>query len=317
VTSRLGESVVSHVAVEDRGANGRCLCCTFSVCGKETLISKFIAQRALRADVERTKTYRCRNCGFAFHGRGLTSEEAKNYYTNYRDAEYFRHRNHCEPLYTLGHHNRLEAHVRSAERRAKLQQYLNQNVFPAFDELEEVKILDYAGGDGHLVADLPYEKYVFDLSGEDPIADVIKLDRGEIARQKFDLVICAQMLEHTTDPAQVIEELLGHVNQGGYLYVEVPYRETWLDLSGSSSVRRRVLRVVEMNPKLELILDTYGTLIRRATGILPPLAYVSVREHLNFFTPKSLSELTRSIQALEIDCSRQKTLGTVLLLRKI
>jgi SAM-dependent methyltransferase len=300
----------------DRGSSGICICCGSVILGKPTLTSEFLARRALRRGIERTTTYRCSDCGFAFHGRGLSTEESSNYYSGYRNDEYFNQRHSYEPLYTRGHHDRLDAHVLSQARCVNLRCYLdNFGVIPE-DSSRSFSILDFAGGSGHLIRNLPGTKYVYDLSGVPPISDVVSLSHEQLAVHEFDLVVCAQMLEHASDPRTVIAELMSRVKDGGFLYLEVPYRETWIDLSGTLGMRKLALKLASLNSIIGQFIDMYGTLIRRTTGILPPFAFIPVREHLNFFTPRALAELLHDKPGSLIDASRRKGLGVVLLFRK-
>lgn len=45
---------------------------------------------------------------------------------------------------------------------------------------------------------------------------------AELAGETFDLVVCVQVLEHTSDPSAVLASMLGAVASGGRAYVEVP-----------------------------------------------------------------------------------------------
>jgi SAM-dependent methyltransferase len=93
------------------------------------------------------------------------------------------------------------------------------------------KILDYGGGDGRLM-------YIFRKRGKQcylidynksPVQGISKL--GDTIDQlafdeKFDLIICSHVIEHVAEPSQVLQKLLGHLNKGGYIYIQVPM-EVW------------------------------------------------------------------------------------------
>jgi SAM-dependent methyltransferase len=302
--------------IKDRGDDLKCLCCDGKIDRKPTLTSFFLSKRAWGGEAEWSTTSKCRFCGFAFHGRGLSENEVAKYYLNYRDDTYFTDRNASEPFYTRKVHNKLTELLDGKPRREALAVYLATQNELFSNPVSDLKILDFAGGSGHLIQDLPGKKFVYDVSGEDPVENVSFLSESNLRNLSFDLVVCAQMLEHATDPVVMIRDLFKLVKPGGVLYIEVPYDETWRDFSGGGRIRDWVLGLAKRNGKLNLLLDVYGTAFRVKLKILPPFAFVPVREHLNYFTVKSLRSLGQNIDATVIDASRQKILGTVLLLRK-
>lgn len=300
----------------DRAADGRCLCCIADIETQATLTSAFLSQRAWGGGIEWSTTSKCPVCNFAFHGRGLSDEEVSKYYQGYRDEEYFRGRNSFEPFYTRKVHESLDEHMGGPARRAALRGYLDrfQAVLPA--EANEIDILDYGGGQGRLIAELPGRKFVFDLSGEVPVDGVVSISKSELHPGRFDLVICAQMIEHATDPYSVMLDLLALLKPGGYLYIEVPYDETWRDLSLDGRLRRWILGLAKRNARFNVVWDIYGTAFRVKLKVLPPFAFVPVREHLNYFAPDSLRALGSRAGAEIVDASRVERLGTTLIVRK-
>ena len=44
----------------------------------------------------------------------------------------------------------------------------------------------------------------------------------DIFNTKFDLVTCNQVLEHTINPMDFLNDIVNDLNHGGYLYIEVP-----------------------------------------------------------------------------------------------
>jgi SAM-dependent methyltransferase len=281
-----------------------------------TLTSKFLSKRAWDGPIELSRTNKCSYCGFAFHARGLSESEVSNYYSNYRDEKYFVDRNSCEPFYTRRAHDELESHLGGKLRREALIRYLGQTIEAVSQSIDDFSVLDFAGGKGRLVQDFAGKKYVYDVSGELAVDGVTSLSEADLIDMSFDLVVCAQMLEHATDPLETLKRLLGLVRPGGHLYIEVPYNETWKDFSFDGKIRTLLLKLAMRSSWFNILLDSYGTVFRVKFKILPPLAFVPVREHLNYFTPQSFIELGNKIGGQVVDASRQELLGTVLLLRK-
>ena len=302
--------------VLDRAAEGLCLCCRAPVKTQPTLTSAFLSARAWGGIVDWSTTSKCPECGFAFHGRGLSDAEVANYYRNYRDEEYFRARNSYEPFYTRKVHDSLDAAMGGPERRVALRSYLNRFSIALAGAGDEQSILDYGGGQGRLISQLPGRKYVYDLSGETPVQEVTGIPKSGLEPGRFDLVVCAQMIEHATDPFAVVEELMQLLKPGGNLYIEVPYDETWRDFSCDGRLRRWVLGIARKARGFNTAWDIYGTAFRVKLKVLPPLAFVPVREHLNYFEPESLRRLGRRAGGSVVDAGRVALLGTTLLLRK-
>jgi SAM-dependent methyltransferase len=304
------------VNVKNRGEDGACLCCGEELHRKLSLTSEFISKRAWGGEIEYSYINKCKNCGFAFHSRGLSDEEISKYYLNYRDEQYFTNRNYSEFFYTRKAHEELDDQLGGLTRRSALKHYLDSFRVLSSEAKLDFTILDYGGGTGRLIKDLPGQKYVYDVSGEQPVSSVTGISENQFKSRGFNLVVCAQMLEHATDPILVIQQLFDRVLNGGFLYIEVPYDETWIDYSGDGVIRNSVLSLAKRNRLFNILLDVYGTTFRVKFKILPPFAYVPVREHLQYFTPKSLACLASKIGGKVVDVSRIDDLGTVLLLQK-
>jgi len=156
------------------------------------------SKRAWGGDVEYTSTYMCGSCGFAFHGRGLSELEVRNYYSGYRDDEYYAERHNYEPFYTRAVHDAVDSFLGGEPRRNALIELFNNNCIP---EIQNRRILDFGGGSGRLIQNMVGDKYVYDVSGESPVDGVTQLSKKEVSDSKFDILVCAQVLEHATDPA--------------------------------------------------------------------------------------------------------------------
>ena len=302
---------------KNRGSSNKCLLCSSDKLTKQTtLTSLFLSKRAWGGSIEWSDTNRCLKCGFIFHGRGLTSQEIENYYTNYRDQKYFFDRNLYEFFYTRKVHNNLESQMGCEARKLALVTYLRGKNPSIFNTEKNYSILDYGGGSGRFISRLPGKKFVFDISGEKPLPEIKQLSVSSLETMKFDLIICAQMLEHATDPKKTTEYLFNFLKPGGSLYIEVPYNETWTDYSWSGVMRNFVLSLAKKFKLFNILLDIYGTAFRVKLKILPPFAFVPVREHLNYFYPSSFIALAKAIGASIADVSREPQLGTVALFKK-
>ena len=54
------------------------------------------------------------------------------------------------------------------------------------------------------------------------------MDKGALGVATFDLVLVCEVLEHVSDPMQVLRDVLQHVRLGGLLYITVPNGELFI-----------------------------------------------------------------------------------------
>lgn len=271
-----------------RGADG-CLCCgSPRLESDQTLTSLFLSRKAWGGRPEPTWIHRCPACDFRFYDRGLSDAEAQAFYDTYRTADYLTQRHADEPFYTRQVHADIEQFLHSPARRASLAQVLVRGGVP-----EEISaVLDYGGSDGTLISELnAARKAVFDIGGSATMPGIEAVRAAEL-REEWDLVVCAQTLEHVTDPLATVQELLRLARPGGSLYLEVP-NEIWKSATSPGRVKTALFRAASRWRWLFIALDLYSTGFRIKTGVLPPLGLMPMREHLNYFTPDALAALAR------------------------
>ena len=269
----------------NRSAHG-CLCCgSARLDGEPTLTSLFLSRMAWNGPPEPTIVHRCLDCDFRFHDRGLSAAEVAAYYGRYRDGNYLRERHADEPFYTAKLHRQLDAVHESRGRRERLAAILNE---VAVTNCRSV--IDYGGGDGVLISGLTAtRKAVCDLAPHAPVAGIERLTPEE-AGGDWDLAVCAQMLEHVSDPEAHMRRLLSLVRPGGHIFVEVP-NEHWKSYSCRGAIRNAVLRLIARRRWSFILMDVYSTAFRVKLGFLPPFGFVPTREHLNYFSRRALEAL--------------------------
>ncbi|MCB4860802.1 class I SAM-dependent methyltransferase [Sphingobium sp. PNB] len=242
-------------------------------------MSPYLAFKAFGTGPQPCMMYRCIECDVRFYDRGLSETESDAYYSAYRDETYFVERNRFEPFYTRAVHDGLTEHMSSEERRVHLAKLLGDRSFET--------VIDFGGGDGSMISSLPATKRVsFDPSNVParPGVEIIK-ERNALPSE-VDLITCAQVLEHVTDPAAMVKDMLSLLRAGGYLYLEVP-DQLWTRITPMRPGNRFV-SWLSRNPKLLLLADIYSTAFRVKLGMLPPFGFVPMREHINFFSAASL-----------------------------
>lgn len=253
-----------------------------------SVISGYLAFKAWNGRPETTLLFECAGCGFRYYERGLTDGEAKAYYDGYRNDDYIRERHRFEPFYTQAAHDTDTAFKVSDVRRTELLSALGR----AGIALPLSSVVDFGGGEGWLIRDLPAtRRFVLDISESATVPGVERIPDKSYLAEQVDLITCAQVLEHVSDPAALLHEMMLLLRSGGAIYLEVPdqiWRETRI-----MRPRAGFLSWLCAHPKLLMLWDTYSTVFRVILGRLPPLGFVPMREHINFFTLEALRQLAQ------------------------
>lgn len=270
-----------------RSAAG-CLCCgSYRLRREVHIVSGFLAARAWNGKPELTDLIFCEDCGMRFFERGLDEDEVARYYQGYRNAEYQRSRHKWEPFYTAGQHASLLAWSGSAIRRDNLRHSLSRAAAPAFFN----SVLDHGGSQGHMLAAVDaLRKAVYDPSGRPAVEGVESFSQTWDLPQNWSLILSCQVLEHVSSPVAYIKHIRALLADDGWLYVEVP-NESWRPAFGGEVLRRRFLRTLLLTRSLLIAADVLCTVLRVKYRRLPPLGFIAMREHLNYFTAESLTAL--------------------------
>jgi SAM-dependent methyltransferase len=267
-----------------------CICCgSLNIYRETTIVSSFIALRAMCRTPELTCLVFCRQCGMRFYDRGLSKTEAARYYEGYRNDDYHFQRNRHEPFYTRRAHEQIASWLASSPRRQALSSALAASKAPR----EFNSVLDYGGGDGRLIQDVACtHRAVFDLAGATPVDGIQVIGAVKLAQQNWNLIVCAQTLEHVSDPLGLVAEMVRLLTPGGWLYLEVP-DEMWSNHSLPGPARDRWLGWLTRHPSFLVAADTLSTACRILLGFLPPFGFIPMREHLQYFTEDALSALVK------------------------
>ena len=296
---------------KDRGSGG-CLCCGSTTLENEpTLTSLFLSRKAWHGPPELTRIHRCRDCDFRFYERALSDREARNLYEGYRSDDYQQDRSRDEPFYTKRVHAEIMRSEGSEERRAFFRSMLNRaGIGGKFGA-----VLDYGGADGRLIIDLDADrKAVYDLAGTAALDGIERVASAEPSGE-WDLVVCAQTLEHVSEPISVVRQLLQLARPGGHVFLEVPL-ELWRRIAGPRSGREMLLRQALRRRWLHVVMDIYSTAFRLTVGVVPPFGWIPMREHVNFFSVASIEALARRSGGELVYCSEPGANPIVAVLRR-
>ena len=268
-----------------------CLCCGSMDLQFETqIVSGFLAARAWGGPPQLTQLATCPFCSFRFFDRGLSDAETARYYSGYRDAEYVSARWGWEPFYTQGQHAALLAWSESPLRQKALREVLAGSKAPA----HFVSVLDHGGDQGHMLGAVEASrKAVFDPSSRATLPGIDRYTDVATLPGNWDLILSCQVLEHVSSPVAYLNELGTLLAEAGWLYIEVP-TENWRPAPGSPGFRTAWLRFLLRWRPLLIAADVLCTVSRIKFGRLPPLGFVAMREHLNYFSTDALAAVLRS-----------------------
>lgn len=197
----------------------KCIVCGSLECaGSRAHFSPFLTERMFIGQDRETKLIHCRNCNFWFSKYRPDDFEMEKLYSGYRESEYTKQRQKYEPAYSAKFYE-TDGYVE--KRKAELNDFLQGEI----DYSMIQTLLDYGGDKGQYIPKYfrNAEKYVFEISGSQVEEGVILLNNLEqVKKKKFDFIMCCQVLEHVSNPIEIIENMVEVLNKKGYLYIEVP-----------------------------------------------------------------------------------------------
>lgn len=227
----------------------------------------------------------CQACGLVFFEDRFTDDELAKLYKGYRGADYARTRNKHEPWYTQAVNAALGSEAEIQGRREVYGRTVKEYGGPIIDS-----VLDYGGDRGQLMQGGPGRShYVYDISSIEPEPGVTALDGAALAGLCFDLVLLCEVLEHVPAPFETLSAAMELVRPGGLLYVTVPNQEFLFKDIPRGAWYRHYLDGMLKRWWLTLVLDFWSTAVRVKFRRVPPLGFVKLHEHINFFDRNSLN----------------------------
>jgi SAM-dependent methyltransferase len=252
-----------------------------------TVTSGFLAKKAFGKRAELIDLIFCSECGFRFYDRGLSDVEAGRYYDGYRSEEYYKTRHEFEIFYTRRAHDETGKWLNSDGRKVAVASVLETAGAPRYF----ASALDFGGGTGHMLLGLDSGKRaVFDLSKEEAEPGVESYGMRDEIPGGWNLILSCQVLEHLSDPLLQVSDMARLLLPGGWLYIEVP-NQTWRNIASPKAIQRAWLSLLLKSSGALHLADFICTAIRVKLGFVPPLGFVPMREHINFFTEQAVTAL--------------------------
>ena len=264
------------------------------------LLSPFILEYATEGTVGLVDLALCLNCGFQFFLNRYDKQEVSTLYANYRSEQYYKVRHSYEFYYTRTFNASL-GNKEIEHRKAHLSQLLDRN-----NILTQVSsILDYGGDRGQFIPDTVLERYVYEISGLEPVPGVTRLEREEdLVQRSFDLVMLCHVLEHCSDPVDIVRK---HAKLNvKFIYIEVPAENFRIIRIMPAKWYRKYVRLVSGLPRfLKAVIDLFTIACRLKLRVIPPFAVINESEHINYFTKPAISQLfmNNGFEPIEINYS--------------
>lgn len=275
---------------------------------KETIVSDFIMARIdprfITKDITNIKTHLCfcKRCTFAFYEYRISDEESDRIYKNYRDDEYQKLREKYECWYTSKINDALNNDTTSLhEEKSRIYHMIKKNIHG------EIRVaLDYGGNEGKtFFKSLGTEaKYVYDISGVETIHGVKKIsDRKEIGQHSYDFIMSNMLFEHLADPVQMLDYFYTLGNSGTYYYIEVPSENPFVKGNKFGIFKNIPLL---FNPNYSNIKLAKYYFYQKTQPPMP------MKEHINFFTSRSMKYLAARCNFEIIDIREDDVLSVLM-----
>lgn len=247
-------------------------------------IAPFIVEYVLEGRATPSRLFECKGCSFRFYETRYTDEEAGRLYGGYRGDRYFRVRHRHEPWYTRAFNENLGKTGGVETRRAEVGawiEHLNPNA---------KTVLDYGGDRGQFLPIRPeLTRYVYDISGVAPETGVKAFStKSDIGDLRFDALVISQVLEHVSEVGQILDHARALANPSAALVVEVPFEHFDLRLLPRGSTYQAYVDRVLRTPVVRTAFDFYSAVFRLKLGLIPPLGFPRMHEHINYFDGRSL-----------------------------
>jgi len=277
------------------------------------LLSPFLARRALDGQVAPCRIFECEACGHRWTERGLTKDEAARLYTGYRGEEYFNLRHSLEPWYTRSVNDGIGSEAEMSGRRQLMARLLAK---AGLDGRHFETVVDWGGDRGQMLKELPASRrLVYEVSQVEPDPGIERVGQLEEVAGAAELVLNCHVLEHLNDPASGLAESVTPLAPGGHLYLELPF-EPWDGPFLPPAFAARWLEALATKRWPLLVMDFLSTAARVKLKVVPPLGFLAVREHLNFFTVDSVRRLVVRAGLDPLVCERPDARTLVAVARK-
>lgn len=263
-----------------------CPCCSGkNLLSRKSIIAPFISDYVLNeTKISSCKLFKCNRCGFIFFDKRFTPKEVSKLYGHYRKQSYFKIRNKHEFFYTQKVNRSFENDI---EYRKKIISDFFKDI--KLDQHSFKNVLDYGGDRGQFFPSYfdNSKKWLYDLSDNKPIKNIIKFSGFTGKNNFFDLILTCHLLEHISYPDKFLQNIKSFIKPNGYIYIEVPSEQFKFRLT-SNKIFDNYILLATKNRLLLNFIDVLSLFFRLRFRLLPFWGIMKLHEHINFFNVNSL-----------------------------
>ena len=269
------------------------------ICGGKTefkshgIIAPWISSLIKSANQE-TQLLVCLECDFHYFSYRYNQDELKNLYLEYRNGQYLKKRHKWEPWYSKAENNIFDPQTSQVRINSRKLSFIQQLNSAGVDINKFSQILDFGGDQGQFFPDgFKGEKFLCDLSGADTSFKEGITRVGVLAQMngKVDLVMACGVMEHVSDLRRLQSEIFDVMVKGATYFVEVPLDSFKTHKMHKTNFYRKYLICIVKIRTLFVLVDFLSGVYRNFFRHIPFWGIVKQSEHINYFTPRSLSQL--------------------------
>lgn len=246
-------------------------------------LAPFISERTKNSSDLSFNLIHCKDCGSAFFDYRYDEDEVQKIYEGYRDEKYQELRQKYENWYSKELNYLIGNDLKVVKSRNKnSSEILKENI-----NVNNIKtVLDFGGDKGQYIPNIfnNAQKFVYDISNVDVLDEITPLRDlktcYEKNREGYDLIICAHILEHLSNPEETIKIIKSLISKNGYLYIEVPF-----DSPFYKKPQDNIQFLFNKYFKLKDLITKYFEMKKQK--------YALMHEHINFYTIDGLNCLLK------------------------
>src|SRR5205823_5784947 len=158
----------------------------------------------------------CLSCSFLQTRFPFPEEGIARLYSDYRSDSYNKERTFYESSYAAVADQVGQYKEGGLDRISALTKWLEDKV-----SLNGASMLDYGGANGQFLPSFQGEKYVFEISDIAPYEGVTRIsDASQLCTYSY--IQLSHVLEHVSEPLQMVKSISAYLAENGYLLIEVP-----------------------------------------------------------------------------------------------
>lgn len=276
------------------------------------VIALFIRSYVRPAHSSLVSLCECHTCQHRYFDYRYSDAELGRLYGDYRGEDYYQARHRVEPWYGINANEANLDPVTIDKRLAGLRSFILPLLRSRGGDLV---IADLGGDAGQFIPlDLAQEAYVIEASQRQPVPGVTRLREISELSVDVDLLLCSHVLEHIPSPIPFLRSQLAsaRIKAGCLVYLEVPMERHSLSTALGSKMYSTYLKHVLRMPFILIFIDFLSVVSRSYFGLIIPPLILKMHEHVNFFSPESLSAMVDALglELLDMDIEFESSLAT-------